>query len=254
MPASAIQRGFAIEPWQVFDGNGSAHFRAWLSARPETPDRRRRARHVLPPPHRGAARRIAGSRSSSSEGTARLLDRQPGGSPCAPGKPMLVHPRFSGGIERPARVPLSTRPDGFPPPLPPALPGVPVRRERRSVAQSGSQEGTLISGVAARYASALFDLAREAKASRRGRRRSRPLRPRSSRTAPTCSASSARRSSRPRAGEGGRRHPRQGRHRRPRRQLHPPRRRQAPPLRAAGHDPRLSRTRRRGEGHRARRR
>jgi F-type H+-transporting ATPase subunit delta len=44
------------------------------------------------------------------------------------------------------------------------MPGVPVRRERRSVAQSGSQEGTLISGVAARYASALFELAEEAKA------------------------------------------------------------------------------------------
>ena len=72
---------------------------------------------------------------------------------------MLVHPRLSGGIASRESAPT---PDltGFRRRCR-AMPGGPVRRERRSVAQSGSREGPLLSGVAARYASALFELARE---------------------------------------------------------------------------------------------
>ena len=61
----------------VFDGQGRATFRAWLYGAARDPDRRRRARHVLLPSHRGACSRIARSPPWSSEG-----DRRPRSRPC----------------------------------------------------------------------------------------------------------------------------------------------------------------------------
>ena len=111
------------------------------------------------------------------------------------------------------------------------------------MAQSGSQEGPLLSGVALRYASALFEVAREANAVdavagdldrfdgliQGSDDLQRLIR------SPVFTAEEQ--------VEGGRRHSRQGRHFGPCGQLHPPRRRQAPPLRPARHDPRLPRPR-----------
>ncbi len=78
---------------------------------------------------------------------------------------MLVHPRLLGGEGSCPRF-LST-PDGFPESLASKALSVrgPSRLERDVyVAQSGSNEGPLLSGVALRYASALFDLAKESNA------------------------------------------------------------------------------------------
>ena len=77
---------------------------------------------------------------------------------------MLVHPRPTGGDG--FRLGLISTPDGSPESLIRRLSGRgPLRHERDGyVAQSGSQEGPLLSGVALRYASALFEVAREANA------------------------------------------------------------------------------------------
>lgn len=75
---------------------------------------------------------------------------------------MLTDPRHAGAVV--CRERAFPRSDG----LSAAVPAQPSRARdldrERAVAQNGSQGGTIVSGVAGRYASALFDLAQESRA------------------------------------------------------------------------------------------
>ena len=187
-------RGLHVEPRDVLTGRVGA-FRDWLCRPARAAHRGGRPRDVLLSSDRGRLPAIASSPSWSSEGprppvrgraVLALRTRKTHASAPPPSGGRVVPAwcqfhRLTGSRRRSRRA-------------------VRARETRETlVAQSGSQEGPLLSGVAARYASALFELAQDAKAGRRRRGRPRPLRPRSSRTAPTCSASSARRSSRPKS-------------------------------------------------------
>ena len=82
-------------------------------------------------------------------------------SGCAPPTAMLVHPRFSGVLQAPPN-PISSGP-AFGAAVFPETRAIRQARganERRPVAQ----DNTIVSGVAGRYAAALFELAQEAKA------------------------------------------------------------------------------------------
>ena len=93
-----IRAALSIEPDTVFDGR-VREFRAWLSARPET--------LIAVVGHGTFFYHLTGEQLPNCGVAALEALKDPVGligprSPCAPGKPMLVHPRFSGGIKRPA--------------------------------------------------------------------------------------------------------------------------------------------------------
>ena len=167
-------------------------------------------------------------------------------SPCALPEPMLGHRAPFGRGPLPANCASYPRPDGFEPPPSRRCRAGPVRaRETFTWLKAVRKTGTLVSGVAGRYASALFELAaRAARVDavaadldrfdaliRESADLQRLIR------SPVFTAEEQEKAVAAildKAGDP-----------RPRRQFHPPRRLQAPPLRAARHDPRLPRARRR---------